>query len=115
MKSWILAVLWRIGLAVLIAAIGLGLSIALNNWSIEYTWFTILGFLCVLAAALPFTPGARLGAFRGSRGGPLLGKTAYIEGNAHRRSRSREMSFSITLAIIGAVNIGVPILMYYNR
>lgn len=108
MKSLMLALLWRLGVGLVIAFVGLILAISLGKWNIEYTWFSVLGMLCILVAAVPFLPGSRRTQFRGMS---FDSAANFTEGQ--RKTFSSNANFSITMALIGAVNVATPIVVYY--
>lgn len=110
MKSFFLAVAWRLGIGIGIALIGTLISWSLGNWNIEYVWFSGLGFVCVLLAMLPFTPGARRGDFRGNY---FTSRSKFTAAN--KRTYESNTNFAITMAFIGLANIGIPVLIYYSR
>ncbi len=107
MKPFLLGLLWRIGIGLGIAVIGIVVSVVTNNWHIDYWWFGGFGALMNSLAAIP-QMGGNLSNVRMAWYKP----DAYLDD--YKRSRSAgSMNWMVTAFIIGIINLLTPILVYH--
>ena len=103
--SLVKALLWRFGIGLGIALVGVVLSVFTGNMRIDYTWFSLLGIVVIVLAIVPFLPGSRRGNSMYSR--------SIKDSQWTRKSFDAAANYAISLVIVGAVNIAVPLLVYY--
>ncbi|MCI0184004.1 MAG: hypothetical protein OWR52_13445 [Acidibacillus sp.] len=105
------AVLLRLIIGLGIAVLGILLSVATKDWSIEYNWFGMLGMILLgLSGIAMFSTGARQRWSAKSSAHSGLNK----DKNVSHSPTGNAVHWAITFFIIGAINFLAPIFIYYT-
>lgn len=105
----ILKYIWnRILIGLGIWALGALISWVFHDWKISNTYFTLAGTIMIVLAAFPYAIGSK----RAERKVRLV-LNRKIDMGVTQATKEESAAWSITLGIIGAVNVIFPVLLYY--
>jgi hypothetical protein len=111
-QSTFMSIVKAIGIRVLVglgtSLIGLVLSWLTHDWKISYTYFTLFGALLLVIAAFPYSIGSK----RAERKVRLV-LNRKIDMGVSQGTKEENANWSITLGIIGGINVLLPVLVYY--
>lgn|GEM_PF-3174242 len=98
----------RIGVGLGISVLGILISWIVGDWKISFTYFTLFGTILLVFAAFPYALGSKRAERRVRT---VLNRRIDMGVTSH--SKEEAANWSITMGIIGAVNVILPVIVYY--